>query len=505
MEQPAEVHDLTVRSNIPDSFRLPIPMYTDLQNACIVSPLSTLSSDSFREAVDLTTSSSGHRPPSLPLPQLSRPEVGTSLVSSPTSGMFQLNASPFQPKYPHNLYMSLETRPRMEPPYTDDGFPGIQQALMMALEAESAFPMNRRLWHSLDTMMTMNRGGPYYASPQKRSFRSLKRNRRGDTSSHTPSLQPLPITPPFLFSGPPPPQPPPPPEQSPVSQVSVTPNSGPLNLAQQFFNSVVIDSNPKTTQTGEVSVVEELVSCRLCCKQFTTKHGLIVHIRRSHKERNTLDYGASRPQGSQVNDACELAPSAGAKEGAVKLGERSFHCNHCGKAFKRSSTLSTHLLIHSGTRPYPCQYCGKRFHQKSDMKKHTYIHTGEKPYKCNLCGKEFSQSSNLITHSRKHTGFKPFACTFCSRAFQRKVDLRRHLDTQHNEHNPILANAPAVVIVKNSPKEAPSTRSSIESVSPTEFSTAQRASTVELSKSSTPPHSGNASQFAYSIERILSC
>ena len=63
-----------------------------------------------------------------------------------------------------------------------------------------------------------------------------------------------------------------------------------------------------------------------------------------------------RPRAVQLTVMCKLA-SAMPKR---KNSERDFECEHCGKAFTKSSRLQEHIrTVHEGRRDFECEQCGK--------------------------------------------------------------------------------------------------------------------------------------------------
>ena len=78
---------------------------------------------------------------------------------------------------------------------------------------------------------------------------------------------------------------------------------------------------------------------------------------------------------------------------AKQTKEKPFECTFCHMSFQESSSLKSHVRIHTGEVPFGCITCHKRYKTKGELKQHERIHTGEMHFECKTCKKRFNQPS----------------------------------------------------------------------------------------------------------------
>lgn len=140
---------------------------------------------------------------------------------------------------------------------------------------------------------------------------------------------------------------------------------------------------------------QQLLTCRVCYKVFTTVEGL-----RCHKRLHT---------------GC------------------MFRCKVCNKEYTRQNHLARHELTHLKRKVHVCKICNKTLTRFEHLKRHLTIHLKEKPFACTICTRGFNRQEHLVNHMNRCKGDKIHICDICNKAFNREDSLEVHKRVHENK------------------------------------------------------------------------
>ena len=171
---------------------------------------------------------------------------------------------------------------------------------------------------------------------------------------------------------------------------------------------------------------ETLYSCDDCCKSYSGKRSLHLHITRVHNKKKL--------KSCDVCAKCFFDSSDLNKHKMTHTGEQPFSCNYCDRSF----SMKRNMKKHKRTMHNICETCGEAFQNQDDLKEHTKIEHGpNKLFNCDICPKTFFVNAHFKNHKIKHNGGKPFACDLCYEMFSSKRTLLRHEILKHRKYEKV--------------------------------------------------------------------
>ncbi|KAK3088874.1 hypothetical protein FSP39_024850 [Pinctada imbricata] len=260
---------------------------------------------------------------------------------------------------------------------------------------------------------------------------------------------------------------------------------------QKVFDSTELLCKHIPTCKGEDDSKKVRYSCNICGKSFQNQAYLIRHQEthtgkfqcpkcekvfigneelKKHQKFCTAT-AAIQEEGSIRCDICfEEFTSAKYYKDHYIIHTHKYHCEKCGKYFKKIGTLHSHLcqVVPNSER---CPICGKMFssskycmiHQKIQHniklncnrcnntfeEKRAYLYHmciddegRERPFNkitteiekhvCHVCGRDFVSTSNLNKHMKIH-GEKNIECPICHKRFHHAEYLKVHIEGKHEK------------------------------------------------------------------------